>query len=102
MHEDGMDVGSSGSVKQPAEQSTATLDTLWTRRELAGYLRVSSRWLDSALARARDDRGSIPHVVLPSSGSRRQIRFVPEDIHAWVAMGCPPADEFYRACEGQD
>jgi hypothetical protein len=102
MPEDDMGADASGPAEDSVASSTATVETLWTRRDLAVFLKVSDRWVDNALARDPGDRGSIPHVVLPSRGTRRHIRFVFEDIRAWVAMGCPSADEFARVREEQD
>ncbi len=62
---------------------------LWTVRECAMYLRRSPRWLWSALMRQATEPGSIPHVRVGASP-----RFFPDDVAAWVRVGCPPAAAF--------
>ena len=77
-------------------------ESLWTRRELAAFLRRSVRWLDLALARRPEEPGSIPHVVLPGSPRRRAVRFLPEHIRLWLAMGCPSAADFARGLAARE
>jgi hypothetical protein len=67
---------------------------LWTRRDLAKFLQCSPRWIHTALATPPDEKGSIPYVELPSSGSRRQVRFIPDVIREWVRRGCPDVQGF--------
>ena len=50
----------------------------------ADFLGVSVRWLREALARAPEDRGSVPHFTLPTHGSRRYVRFLPSALRAWL------------------
>ena len=80
----------------PVEARSWAAEGLWTRRELAASLRRSVRWLDLQLARRPEEPGSIPHVVLPGPGRRRAVRFLPEHIRLWLAMGCPSAADFAR------
>jgi len=72
---------------------------LWCVRDAARFLRRSPRWVWQAVARAPEERGSIPHVRLP--GRRGGVRFVPEEIHSWLAAGCPPAGDFYKMREAR-
>ncbi len=95
----------SGSEKEPNDgqidseeldgaSGGEVLENLWTREDLAEYLRVSDRWVGTGLARARNESGSIPHVELPTNGSRRYIRFLPDVIRRWARLGFPPVADY--------
>ena len=73
---------------------------LWTRKDVAAYLRVSDRWVDKAMTRKAEEHGSMPHVELPTQGAKRFIRFVPEMIRRWAAMGFPPVADFEEMTVG--
>lgn len=60
--------------------------TLWTAQELATFLRVSRRKVFSDLS-----RGAIPCLRL----SNHAPRFSSCDIHLWLELGCPSAEEFH-------
>ena len=83
----------------PAPASGAATDrpalnppVLWTVKECAQYLRRSSRWVWEHVRIPLDTSGSIPHTRLPGGAPR----FVPTDVIAWVADGCPPAATFLK------
>jgi len=70
---------------------------LWTVADVARFLQRSERWVYDALATDPNKPGSLPFIRIPGGrGSRGQgsARFVPADIVAWVAAGCPPATVF--------
>lgn len=80
-----------------AEQAPGVVtevEALWTRQDLAKYLKCSLRWIDAALVRPPAEKGSVPHVELPSMGRRRQVRFVPDVIREWVRLGFPSVADF--------
>jgi hypothetical protein len=62
---------------------------LWTVKDAAVFLRKSVRWVFYALRKPENVVGSLPNVKLG-----RTPRFVPDDLRAWVGMGCPPAGTF--------
>jgi len=66
-----------------------TVQSLWTAKDAARFLRKSVRWLFYALRVPSTEPGSIPHVKLG-----RSPRFDPLTIAAWVSAGCPPAAVF--------
>lgn len=87
-------------IEQQGEADGADVpEGLWQRKDLAEFLRVSGRWVDRALTRARDEPGSIPHVELPTNGCRRFVRFVPEVIREWARSGFPPVADFESLVE---
>jgi hypothetical protein len=79
------------NVRQPAP---AVAEALWTVGELARFLNRSPRWVRLQLARSPEEAGSLPHVKLPSPGRRRQVRFIPATIRAWLEAGCPSIRDF--------
>ncbi len=80
--------------KQDETDGTDVPEGLWRRKDLAEFLCVSDRWVDRALTRAKDEPGSLPHVELPTNGSRRFVRFVPEVIREWARLGFPAVADF--------
>jgi len=85
--------------QQDEADGTDVPEGLWRRKDLAEHLRVSPRWVDRALTRAKDEPGSIPHVELPTKGSRRFVRFVPEVIQEWARLGFPAVANFESLIE---
>lgn len=71
-------------------------DALLTVKGLARFLSISERQVFEVSRRDPWEVGSIPMVVLPSRGRRRQIRFIREDVIAWSRLGCPAAADFER------
>jgi hypothetical protein len=78
--------------REPA--NLAAVEPLLTRQGLARFLDLSPSWIDTALATPPEEEGSIPHVELPTSGRRRQVRFIPADVREWLRRGCPSARDF--------
>ena len=66
-------------------------EALWTTRQVAEYLHVSTRQVYE-LAK----RGQLPAVRMPSArGQTGVLRFRPEDVEAWVEWcraNTPPAE----------
>lgn len=88
-----------GNVRAP--EAPRSSERLWRVKDLAVYLQRSPRWVQDQLARQPDEPGSIPHVLLPSTGRRRAVRFVPGTIRRWLELGCPPIRDFERLREGE-
>jgi hypothetical protein len=67
--------GAAGLGHDPA--IAAAPDRLWTQREAAAFLGVSTRYL-------RDS--PCPKVLLPGTGSRGRaiVRYVPADVRSWA------------------
>ena len=79
------------SQLRSARAKTAVLadDRLWTSRDVAAFLQISERTLQTMLRTAESESGSLPHVRLG-----KLVRFVAEDVKAWAAQGCPPLAQF--------
>ncbi len=57
---------------------------MWTAKDVAAFLKVSTRWVQDAAA-----RGILPHRRLP--GLRKTgVRFVPDEIRAYAHGESPP------------
>jgi len=74
--------------KDAMNRAEATSDHLLTVIEAAHFLNRSERWVSEAIARDSKSKGSIPHYRLP--GNRGGVRFIREDLIAWLKDGCPP------------
>lgn len=59
-------------------QGPLPTDRLWTQREAAYYLGVSTRYLRES---------SCPKILLPGGGEHQQpvVRYDPEQVKAWAA-----------------
>jgi predicted DNA-binding transcriptional regulator AlpA len=81
-----------------ATQETPPFPTLWDVKACAKFLGRSPRWVYRALSVPPSLPGSIPHFRLGASP-----RFIPDDISAWLAQGCPPAASFlaWKKAEGK-
>lgn len=51
-------------------------ERLWTKREVAEYLSVTTRSVE---------RLGIPRVAMPARGARPIVRYDPAEVKAWVA-----------------
>ncbi len=57
---------------------TSPAEGLWTQKEAAAFLRVSTRYLRES---------GCPKVLLPGTGTKGQplVRYDPRDVRAWMA-----------------
>lgn len=78
--------GKSGNV------ATEPVAPLWTVSQVGAYLQRGQRTIWKMLRIPGAEPGSIPHIRLPG----RAVRFIPDQIVAWVEDGCPPAVTFAR------
>ena len=76
----------------PVPAPTAPEPALWTVRDCAWFLACGERWIWTSLRRPETEKGSIPHLRLPTG----HPRFDPEEVREWVREGCPPAGTFRK------
>jgi len=74
-------------MKTTAPPSTVT-PVLLRRQDVARMLSIGTATLDRWTA-----AGRTPRPVKPTPGV---LRFRAADVHRWIALGCPPRDEFER------
>lgn len=58
---------------------------MWTAKEAAAYLKVSTRWVYEFAA-----KGLVPHRQIP--GRQRGVRFVPAEIRAFARGEWKPSE----------
>lgn len=67
-------------MKRTAKELNAQLEGLWTMREVCDRFQISEITL-----RSWRNKFGLPTVVLPSR-LRDAVRFIPEEIRAWMAV----------------
>lgn len=55
--------------------SLTKVDRLWTAKEVARYLQVSTRWLQDS---------DVPRLRLGGKGTRQCVRYMPQAVKEWV------------------
>ena len=82
------------STTQPGDVTSRPSEGFLDMDGAAKLLGVSKRWIQEAVTRPPDQDGSIPHHLLPCPGTRKQRRFDPEELRAWVHADCPPVADW--------
>jgi hypothetical protein len=79
------------AIAAPLRATALAIDGhLWTQREAAAFLQVTTRYL-------RDS--SCPKILLPGNGAKRQplVRYDPDEVRSWARAWRAGGDSIRRA-----